>query len=87
LEGKLNKQNRLGEDALESLWDSIGGRLFYSQGRLYSEATLDYKKTLARIPTTSASRSASPAYSWATLQTAKGSKETVKMLFLVCFVI
>ena len=30
---------------------------------LYSEATLDYKKTIARIPTTSDSRSDSPAYS------------------------
>ena len=29
----------------------------------YSEATLDYKKTIARIPTTSDSRSDSPAYS------------------------
>ena len=29
----------------------------------YSEATLDYKKTIARIPTTSDSRSISPAYS------------------------
>ena len=30
---------------------------------LYSEATLDYKKTIARIPTTSVSRSDSLAYS------------------------
>ena len=45
LAGRLNKRNRPGADALESLWDSTGPRFFQSQGMGYSAAALDFEKT------------------------------------------
>jgi hypothetical protein len=71
-----------------SLWNSSGGGFFIVKERFIAQRPLTIKKTKARISTTSGGEDIMTGSKLCNdPDPAKGSKETVKALFLVCFVI
>ena len=64
LDGERNPQARPGEDALESLWDSLAVGFFSVKECGIALATLDREKNESRIPTPSDLRAGSPDVEW-----------------------